>query len=431
MAAAGVALLAAQRRRARDRLSDPLTGLRTRIGLQREVAARRAGEDVALLVVEIDGFRAINHALGYAVGDGLLGAVAARIRAATPPGDLVFRLAGNEFAVLASGADRAAANALGHRLLADIDRPFAIHGRRIHARAKVGVAIGPAGNSPDALLGQADASMHDTLPAQSRERVSIFDEARHADAVRALELSYELTSAVPRGELLLHYQPIVELASRTVVGREALVRWRHPERGLVSPGTFIPLAETTGLIGDIGAWVLGEACREAATWPARDGCRPYVSVNVAAQQLCDPGFADRVAAVVADSGIATEQLVVEITERAVAEIDVAVPSLLALRASGVRVYLDDFGTGYSSLGVIRALPLDGVKIDRSFVGDITTSDQEWSLAITIVRLLRELGLATTVEGVESAAQLAQLRSLGCSYGQGYYFGRPQAAAERA
>jgi diguanylate cyclase (GGDEF)-like protein len=414
-----------------DRLIDPLTGLGHRIDLPREIAARRDEDDVALLLVEVDGLRPINHALGYAIGDGLLQAVAARISAAVGPGDVVFRLGEGEFLVLSRGDDPEATQALGRRLLAAIDCPLTIGGHAVRARARVGISVGPAGEAIDTLLGRADAALLGTVPGSSQERVSVFDDGRHADTLRALQLSHELTGAAQRGELLLHYQPIVELATRRVVGREALVRWRHPRRGLISPETFIPLAEATGLIGDIGAWVLEDACREAAVWPGGDRSRPYVSVNVAVQQLRDPGFPARVAAVVAEARIPPGQLVIEVTERAVAEVDVVVPALEALRALGVRTFLDDFGTGYSSLGIIRALPLDGVKIDRSFVRDITTSDREWSLAIAIVRLLRELGLATTVEGVESAAQLAQLRSLGCSYGQGFYFGRPSATVTDA
>jgi diguanylate cyclase (GGDEF)-like protein len=406
---------------------DALTGLSHRIDLQRAVAAEGDGADVALLLVEVDGLRAINHALGHGVGDGLLQAVAARLNAAVGQRDIVFRVGDGEFAVLSRGDDRAAPRALGTQLLAAIDRPFTIGGHAIHARARAGISAGPAGEAMDTLLARADAALRDTVPGSSRERVSVFDDERHSDTIRALQLSHELAGVAARGELLLHYQPIVELATRSVVGREALVRWRHPQRGLISPGTFIPLAEETGLMGDIGAWVLEEACRQAAAWPGSDGSRPYVSVNAAVQQLRDPDFPDRVAAALAAAGIAAGQLVIELTEQAVAEIDVVAPALEALRALGVRTFLDDFGTGYSSLGIIRGLPLDGVKIDRSFVRDITTSDQEWSLAVAIVRLLRDLGLATTVEGVESAAQLAQLRSLGCSYGQGFYFGRPSAA----
>ena len=397
-----------------------------RMLLHEEIGSAQAGEQIALLLVDMDGFRAVNHSYGNAVGDGLLAALGARIRATARPGDETFGLGGDEFAVLLRAADAMSARAAGLRLLAELDRPFAIDGRRIYARARAGLALGRGGGRPEVLIREADASLYEAKRTRGAARLAVFDEARHRATLRALALSGELTAAVPDDELLVHYQPIVELASRRVIGREALVRWQHPERGLVSPGAFIALAEETGLIGDIGDWVLGEACREAAGWAHRDGSRPYVSVNVATQQLCDEDFPNRVAAVLAATGLAAAQLVVEITERAVADVDAVAAALDRLRRTGVRVFMDDFGTGYSSLGLIRSLPLDGVKLDRSFVAEITTSDQEWSLAVTIVRLVRDLGLATTAEGVESAAQLAQLRSLGCSHGQGFYLGRPGA-----
>jgi EAL domain-containing protein (putative c-di-GMP-specific phosphodiesterase class I) len=219
------------------------------------------------------------------------------------------------------------------------------------------------------------------------------------------------------------------MVSRKTVGFEALVRWVHPERGVVAPLRFIPMAEQIGLMPELGAWVLHEACRQAAGWRTQFNEVPYVSVNLSTRQLEDPDFADRFRDAVESTSIAPGQLVVEVTESVLAtKLDGLVAPLEALRAMGARVYLDDFGTGYSSLGYVRELPLDGVKLDRVFIQDLTTSDDAWAIARAVVALLTKLGLSLTAEGIESAAHLAQLRSLGCGQGQGFYFGRPQPAS---
>jgi EAL domain-containing protein (putative c-di-GMP-specific phosphodiesterase class I) len=238
-------------------------------------------------------------------------------------------------------------------------------------------------------------------------------------------LGSELRGALARDEFILHYQPIIDMGTRRTVGFEALARWQRPGLGLVSPGIFIPLAEQAGLMPELGQWVLEQACREANTWEARDGEFPYVSVNLSVHQLQDPEFAARFRRALAASELAPERLIVEVTETVMAsESETLAVPLEELRRLGVRVYVDDFGTGYSSLGYIRDLPLDGVKLDRAFARDLTTSADAWALARAIVALFKDLKLAVTAEGIESAAQLAQLRSLGCVYAQGYYFARP-------
>jgi diguanylate cyclase (GGDEF)-like protein len=393
--------------------------------LCREIEAGGAGARPGFLLVDLDRFEATTVTFGHHVADLLLEFVQARIEAAVGSGQRVFWLGGAEFGVLLPGIRSKHARALALRLLADIERPFTIDGRRVCVRAHAGLAFGPAGQVKT-LLRDAEVSIYEAKRRTGTDRLAVLDEEARDEIITGLALSSELTGAVERQELVLDYQPIVELATRTVVGHEALVRWQHPERGLISPGTFIPLAEDAGLMDEIGAWILTTACREATRWPGRDGGEPYVSVNVAVQQLHGCGFHEMVARALEATGLAAGRLVLEVTETAVAEADAISPALRALREADVRIFMDDFGTGFASLGLIRELPLDGVKIDQSFISHITTSDQEWSLVLTIMRMLRELGLATTAEGVESAAQVAQLRSLGCAHGQGYYFGRPQA-----
>jgi diguanylate cyclase (GGDEF)-like protein len=409
---------------------DALTGLGNRDLLTQTGAGRgpQAVVDRGLVVVDLDEFKAINDTFGLAVGDRVLQAIADRLRAAARPDDLAVRLGGDEFAVLLSPADEALSRTFAARFLATLDEPLEIRGQTIFVRASVGIAVAAAGESLAVLMPRADASMHRAKSSSGVERVSIFDAEIDHQILENLALASDLRGAVARDELVLHYQPIVELATRRTVGFEALVRWQHPERGLVAPLTFIPLAEQGGLMSEIGQWILGQACRDAASWCAGSASPPYVSVNLSVRQLQDPDFLARFHSTVQLARLPLDRLVVEVTETALAtEHDTIRAPLDELRRLGVRVYIDDFGTGYSSLGYIRDLPLDGVKLDRAFARDLTTSAEAWTLAQAIVALLDNLNLALTAEGIESAAQLAQLRSLGCVYAQGYYFARPQPA----
>jgi diguanylate cyclase len=405
---------------------DVLTGLGNRARLARvaEDGALAAGR--VLVLVDLDEFKAINDTFGHAAGDQVLQAVAERLRGAVRPEDLVVRLGGDEFAALLSAADEGVSRAVAARFLATLEEPLTIDGQTIFVRASVGVAIAAPGESLAALLPHADASMYRAKSSSGLEQVSVFDPTTHHQVLDNLALATDLRGALARSELILHYQAIVDMANRATVGFEALVRWQHPERGMVPPGVFIPLAEQGGLMPEIGEWILEQACRDATTWRAAGSEAPYVSVNLSVRQLQDPDFLARFNAALERSGMLPESLVVEVTETALAIEHEAIRAPLdELRRLGVRVYIDDFGTGYSSLGYIRDLPLDGVKLDQAFARDLTTSAEAWALAQAIIALLGNLNLALTAEGVESAAQLAQLRSLGCEHAQGYYFARPQ------
>jgi diguanylate cyclase (GGDEF)-like protein len=409
---------------------DVLTGLGNRDLLTRIGDDHGPGQDLdrGLVVVDVDEFKAINDTFGHVAGDRVLQAVADRLRGAVRPQDLVVRLGGDEFAALLSPADEALSRALATRFLATLEKPLEIEGQTIFVRASVGVAVTDAGESVAELMPRADASMYRAKSSVGVEKVSVFDPVTHHQILDDLVLASDLRGALGRDEFVLHYQPIVELATRRTVGFEALVRWQHPERGVVAPLRFIPLAERGGLMPEIGQWILEQACREASGWHARGANAPYVSVNLSVRQLQDPDFLARFHDARELARLPPDKLVVEVTETALATEHSTIRAPLdELRRLGVRVYIDDFGTGYSSLSYIRDLPLDGVKLDRAFARDLTTSVEAWTLAHAIVDLLDNLRLALTAEGIESAAQLAQLRSLGCEYAQGYYFARAQPA----
>jgi diguanylate cyclase (GGDEF)-like protein len=406
---------------------DVLTGLGNRVRLAQIAGAGALESGRALVLVDLDGFKAINDTFGHAAGDRVLRAVADRLRDAVRAQDLVVRLGGDEFAALLSTADERVSRAVACRFHDALEEPLEIDGRTIFVRASVGIAVAAANESLAALLPHADAAMYQAKRSGGADQISVFDPKSHHHILENLALASDLRGALTRRELVLHYQPIVDMATRRTVGLEALVRWQHPERGMVPPGIFIPLAEQGGLMPEIGQWILEGACREALTWCAPGAKPPSVSVNLSVRQLQDPDFLDRFDAALERSGLPLDRLVLEVTETALAtEHETIRAQLDELRRRGVRVYIDDFGTGYSSLGYIRDLPLDGVKLDQAFARDLTTSPQAWAVAQAIVALLDNLKLTLIAEGVESAAQLAQLRSLGCEYAQGYYFARPQA-----
>lgn len=405
---------------------DALTGLANRSRLAQVDGDRGLASGRVLVLVDLDEFKAINDSFGHAAGDRVLQAVADRLRSAVRPQDLVVRLGGDEFAALLSEADEGASRMVAARFLATLDEPLEIEGQMIFVRASVGVAVATPGEALTSLMPRADASMYHAKSSGGVEQISVFRPGTHHQILDNLALATDLRGALARDELILHYQPIVELATRDTVGFEALVRWEHPERGLVPPLTFIPLAEQGGLMPEIGQWILEQTCRTAAGWRAHGADSPYVSVNLSVRQLQDPDFLARFDSALKLAQLPVDKLVVEVTETALASgHDTIHVPLDALRRLGVRVYIDDFGTGYSSLGYIRDLPLDGVKLDRAFARDLTTSPEAWTLAQAIIALLDNLKLAMTAEGIESAAQLAQLRSLGCMYAQGYYFAKPQ------
>jgi diguanylate cyclase (GGDEF)-like protein len=412
---------------------DPLTDLPNRMRL-REVlseALRRAGSGggVAVLCLDLDRFKHVNDSLGHPVGDGLLALVAERLRACVREGDCVARLGGDEFAVVQAGLDQpGGAHRLARAVIEALSMPYEVAGHQIVVGASVGIALGPEdGDDPDRLLKSADLALH-RAKADGRGGYSFFEP--HMDAAmqarRALEV--DLRQALGRGEFALHYQPLVNVASRNVTGFEALLRWHHPERGLISPAEFIPLAEEIGLIGPIGEWVLRQACTDAAAWPAPIG----VAVNLSPVQFRSRHLVTAVFSALAGSHLPASRLELEITEAVMLDdTESTLATLHQLRALGVRISMDDFGTGYSSLSYLRRFPFDKIKIDQSFIRDLPDRSDSVAIVRAVSGLGRSLGMTTTAEGVETTEQLAALEREGCDEVQGYLFGRPAPVGELA
>ena len=412
--------------------TDPLTGLSDRAMFEARLAAaldrplrRRGG--AAVLLVDLDGIRAVNQVLGHGIGEDLLRAAARRLRAAVRDGDLVARMAGEEFAVLQGEvSDAAHAAALASRLVDLLGRAYLIGGESVVVTPRIGVALAPADGAQAALLLRRAAMARHEVPAEGQggwRRFSPEMDTRWQEA-RAMETA--LRSAVAADAFELHFQPQVALPQGIVTGFEALIRWRHPERGLLAPGAFLPLAERLGLMGRIGGWVLREACAAATRWPGGLS----VAVNLAPAQLADGRLPGTIAALLAECGLPPGRLELEVTEAVLlANAEGALGQLLALRESGVRIAMDDFGTGHSSLTQLRVFPFDRLKIDRSFVKDLPLGGDATAIVRAVIGLGRSLGIAVIAEGVETEAQLRALLAEGCAAAQGFLFGRPVPAAQ--
>jgi diguanylate cyclase (GGDEF)-like protein len=416
---------------------DPLTGLANRARFRQRLGhalGSSHASHVAVLVLDLDGFKTVNDSLGHAAGDALLVEVAARLLNATRGCDTVARLGGDEFAILLENAKHPReSEVVAERIVSALHAPVLVHDRPVVVGASVGIARVERSEIPrvgavEALLRDADIAMY-RAKARGKGRYAVFEPAMHVAAVERLALEADLRAAVDRGEFSVAYQPIVGLAAGDVVGVEALIRWTHAGRGAIAPGEFIPLAEETGLIVPIGRWILRTACRQAAAWHAeRGGEALTMTVNVSGRQLEDAGFRDDVAAAIADSGIVPSSLVLELTESTIAQNpDTTRERLLALKALGVRLAIDDFGTGYSSLSYLQQFPIDVLKIDKTFVDNVTRGGSHAALARTIVALADALSVNCVAEGVEESEQRACLRELGCALGQGYHFARPMSA----
>jgi diguanylate cyclase (GGDEF)-like protein/PAS domain S-box-containing protein len=392
-----------------------------RLGRALDRTARNR-DPMAVVTLDIDDFKGVNDAHGHGAGDLLLTEMARRLRGSVRPVDTCARLGGDEFAVLLEGMDGAQAATLARRLLTELRRPFVVDGAEIWPTASIGVAAASDAMRGDDLLRQADVAAYEAK-AGGKDRIEVFTPGMHSGALSRAAVAIDLRRAIDRDELFLEYQPVVRVDDGTIVGVEALVRWRHPERGVLSPGEFVSIAEDTGLIVPIGAWVLEEACRQVRSWECADDRRRIrLSVNVSPRQMRERDFAASLLDVLARTGFDPAQLVVEVTESAlVDDVPEACRLLERLRAAGVRIALDDFGTGYSSLGYLRGLPLDVVKIDRLFVAGLGDDEAGRELALAIVRLVDTLGLPVVAEGVETARELDYICALGVDYAQGFHF----------
>jgi diguanylate cyclase (GGDEF)-like protein/PAS domain S-box-containing protein len=414
---------------AHQAIHDPLTGLPNRLlfvdRLRRSLADHEA---VAVLFLDLDHFKVINDSLGHAAGDRLLVAIADRLRVAIRPDDTVARFGGDEFTVLCRGVpDEATAQEVARRLANSVERPITLPDGEVFATASVGIAL-PDGEdeSPETLLRNADAAMYQAKE-QGRARSEVFRLDTRARAVQHLQTGNALHRALERGELRMHFQPIMNLEDSQIDGFEALLRWEHPERGLIGPDEFVPLAEETGLVVPIGCWALEEACRQAAAWHAQ-GSDMTISVNLSPRQLSEASLPDDVARILDMTGIRPDTVWLEITETTLmADAEAAVHALGKLRSLGVHLAVDDFGTGYSSMTYLKRFPVEALKVDRTFVDGLGRDPEDSAICTAVVSLAHALGLRAVAEGVETPEQLAELRTLGCELAQGYLLGRPAPA----
>jgi diguanylate cyclase (GGDEF)-like protein len=419
----------------RQAFHDGLTGLANRALFrdrldQALVRSERSHELLAVLLVDLDGFKQVNDTLGHDAGDQLLQEVSRRFDEVTRPSDTVARLGGDEFALLLEGANELRAVAIANRLLECLAEPVTIADRELVVLASIGVVVhtGGTGQSEE-IVRHADVAMYAAKEA-GRGRYELFHHDMARELGELLGYEHELRLGLTRGEFAVHYQQLVELESRAIVGVEALMRWTSPTRGLVSPEVFIPIAETTGLIGPLGEFVLREACRQTAQW-WRDGVLPEgfsTWVNLSGKQLSTGGVSDLVQEVLKTSGLPPRLLGLEVTETAIVVDgiagDRARAELQELHSMGVRIAIDDFGTGFSSLGHLRRFPVDVLKVDRSFVQGVEHDAKDAAITANLTSLAHALGLVAIAEGVESDGQMESVRELGCDVAQGFLFAQP-------
>ncbi len=416
---------------------DSLTGLANRTTLHHRLSEAINhisvfDTTVALVLIDLDEFSVVNDSLGHTAGDEVIVTLARRIEGVLRFGDLVARLGGDEFAVMCNDVESAAAvEVMAERILETIAEPIVIDGIELVLHASAGMVIArDEHDEPQRLLRDADVALL-AAKRHGRNQVAAFDSAMRTQAVARLDLEQDLHRAVRDDEFRVVYQPLVELATGEVAGFEALVRWEHPTRGLLLPMDFIPLAERTGLIVNIGEWVISEVCQQAARWRRDgDGLQPLVtSINLSARQLGHPDLVGTVAGAIAQAGISSSSIELEITESVLMDDPVLATTILhALRALGVRLSVDDFGTGHSSLGYLKQLPVHALKIDKSFVDGLGVDPNDSAIVAAIVSMGHALGLSVTGEGIETLQQRQVLESLGCDLGQGFYFAKPQPAA---
>jgi diguanylate cyclase (GGDEF)-like protein/PAS domain S-box-containing protein len=413
-------------------LFDPLTGLPNRAlfsdRLVQALSRRGRGDTTAVYFLDIDRFKRINDSLGHGAGDEVLREVARRLQAVLRPEDTVARFGGDEFTIVCESVGGVLeAVSIADRLQQPLREPLRANGAELRLSASIGVALAEPGDPVEGqrLLEDADAAMY-RAKERGGARTELFDSAMRDRAVESLAIEQELQRALERGELRLFYQPAINLATGELVGAEALVRWQHPERGLLEPASFLPVAEETGLIVPVGAWVVEEAARQLAEWRSRpETAGMRLSVNLGASELTHPDAVATVLQAVRQAGVDPDALVIEVTEStAMADRETGFRALRELSAEGLRVAIDDFGTGYSSLDQLRRMPVDVIKVDRSFVRAMSDGDSDRELVAAVVGMGRALRLTVVAEGIETDEQAEVLRELGCNFGQGFLFARP-------
>ncbi len=428
----------AEAKLAHDALHDGLTGLPNRTLFAERVyqsiqqSWRDESYQFALLFIDLDRFKLVNDSLGHSIGDRLLVTIAQRLQKCVRQGDMVARLGGDEFTVLLSGIQSLeGATQIAERILLSCKKPLQLEGHTLFVDASIGIALGaPHYQTGEDLLRDADIAMYHAK-VTGKARYALFDQEMHRRTLELLQLETELRQALTKKEFLLFYQPITILSTGALVGFEALLRWRHPERGLVPLATFIPVAEDTGLIVPIGEWVIQEACRQVQQWQQQfPGNNLMLSINLAGQQLKEPGLVPAIDAILKSTQITGHSLRLELTESMLIEdAEAIIHTLQELKDRNIQLSIDDFGTGYSSLSYLHRFPVSLLKIDRSFVSRMTTDSENFEIVRTICTLAHTLGMKVVAEGIETREQLTHLRNLGCEYGQGFLFSRPVAVEE--
>ena len=415
---------------------DPLTDLPNRLLFSDRAEQALASAQIhkrgcALLMLDLDHFKMINDSLGHNVGDRLLKAVAARLQELFGPGITLARLGGDEFAVLAESCPQPVqAAALAQRILDALKEPFSIDGNQLFINASLGISLFPSDAlSAEQLLRNADAALF-KAKSSGRNGYALYTEELTAHAQQRVEIAFELRRALEQQELRVYYQPVHDLKTSRLIGVEALVRWQHPQRGLVSPAEFIPIAERTGLIAEIDAWVMQQACRQMCQWQQAGVVLSFVAVNVSSRLFARRELYQQVAQVLHDTGLDPAYLELEVTESAVMDDpEVALEQMHRLRELGIRLAIDDFGTGYSSLLRLKRLPVQKLKIDQGFVAGLPWDEDDAAIVRVIIALARSMGMQVHAEGIEQVEQAAFLLGQECDLGQGYWFGRPSPAME--
>ncbi len=391
--------------------------------------SRRRGTPLGVMFVDIDQFKLINDTWGHGAGDDLLKHVAGQIELVVRPGDTVARLGGDEFVIVCDDVTVHEIEQIAGRLLAALAHPWQLGDEKVHITASVGIALADEASTPERLLRHSDAAMY-RAKERGKGRVELFDDTLRSVSEQRWATASALHRALEHGEFEVHYQPVVDLLTGTMVSVEALLRWNHPGRGIVSPAEFIPLAEETGLVVPLGAWVLERACRDLVAWQQLDGAAAgmSVAVNLSVRQVLAPDIATLIEGVLRRTGLDAGRLCLELTESVfMGDVDYFARTLLSLKALGVSLSIDDFGMGYSSLGYLKRFPVDGVKVDRSFVDGLGVDPHDTALVAAIVAMAFALDLEVTAEGVETDRQLQGLRALNVTRAQGFLLATPMPA----